>query len=237
MLLPTFLSASALALTANAFLLPLEVTNDQTSPFDPTSFAQQSQTINLDCSTCPFALGKNQDGTVWKQGIQNDLVMEFTAEDNSLKLNGVPFYPVEMPPLPPAISAKQVRKDGEEDPSFPTNVEPVRLSYSLEFEKEKATKGPQDPVLVEALMTVMGLEGQMVRVDNIEIKAFKSPNGEVSIPVLPQSVHHRANRHSSNSFPSPPKTPLPTRLTRNAQTSCVASSPKSQPNSTKPARR
>lgn len=180
MLLPAFLSASALALTANAFLLPLEVTTDQTSPFDPTSFAQQSQTINLDCSTCPLAVGKDQDGTVWKQGIQNNLVMEFTAEDNSLKLNGVPFYPVAMPPLPPAISAKQVRKDGEEDPS--TNVEPVRLSYSLEFEKEKATKGPQDPVLVEALMTVMGLEGQMVRVDNIEIKAFKSPNGEVSIP-------------------------------------------------------
>lgn len=107
--------------------------------------------------------------------------MGFTAEDNTLKLNGVPFYPVAMPPLPPAISAKQVRKDGEEDPSFPTDAEPVRLSYSLEFEKERATKEPQDPVLVKALMTVMGLEGQMVRIDNIVIKALKTSKGEVSI--------------------------------------------------------
>ena len=174
MLLPTFLSASALALTANAFLVPLETPNDQTSPFDPTSFAQQSQTLNLDCSSCPFALGKNQDGTVWKQDIRSDLVMEFTAEGNSLKLNGVPFYPIAMPPLPPAISAKQVPK-GEDQL---TNEESLRLSYSLEFEN-------QNPGLVKALMTVMGLEGRMINVDNIEIKALKSPGGEVNTPPLP----------------------------------------------------
>ena len=196
MLLPTFLSASALALTANAFLVPLEVKEQNSAPIDTASFALQSQSILLDCSSCPFALKKDQDGTLWKQGVQNDLVMDFTAEDKSLQLNGVPFYPIAMPPLPPAISVHQTRTTTEDDSTLPMDSEPLRLSYSLEFEKEKATKGPEDPVLIQALMTVMGLEGQMIRVDNIEIKALKSSNGEVSLACCSKiQSNHSTNPH------------------------------------------
>ena len=183
MLLPTFLSASALALTANAFLVPLEVNGQPPAPFDTASMALQSQSILLDCSSCPFALKHDQHGTLWKLGVQNDLVMDFTAEDKSLKLNGMAFYPIAMAPLPPVISVHQTRTKEEDDPTLPMDSDPLKLSYSLEFENEKATKGPEDPVLVQALMTVMGLEGQMIRVNDIEIKALKSSDGEVSFPM------------------------------------------------------
>ncbi len=118
---------------------------------------------------------------MWKQDTPSDLVMQFTAEGNNLKLNGAPFYPVAMSPLPPMISAKQIPKDGAE---VLMNEDPVRLSYSLEFEKE-------NPIFIKALMTVMGLEGQMIKVDNIEIKALKAPDGEVSL--FPPTINKPPN--------------------------------------------
>ncbi|MCJ1225191.1 hypothetical protein MMC12_001840 [Toensbergia leucococca] len=184
MLLPTFLSTTAFALTATAFLIPPEVSNDALKASNLISSAvnPDTQSINLDCSTCPFAIAANE----WIFGVDNELVVNFVAEDSHLKLNGVPFYPGSSS-MPEPLFAKQVKKD---DSQSTKNVEAYdgdrRLSYSLEFKPEvKPINGDKDsPVVVPIAMQILGLDGAVVNIDSIEILALKFPDGHVSLPSL-----------------------------------------------------
>ena len=109
--------------------------------------------------------------------------MKFGTEGKTLKLNGVPFYPMSNPTIPPTLYVSQSKKDGQS-----SNMEGydgnLRLSYSMEYEEKKF----EDNSLVTVLMTVMGLDGQMIKVENIEVTAIKEQDGTVRFhPIHPFS--------------------------------------------------
>ena len=186
MLLPSLLSVTALGVAAQAFLVPeIEIDSSpdahNSNNVVPAIIDHNTQVINLDCSTCPYALNSDRNGVhEWTADVASDLEMKFEADGKVLKFNGVPFYPKSNPGLPPLLSVSQKKKDGEVSTMEGYHGQ-LRMSYSVEYSAKKF----EDHTLVTLLMTVMGLDGQMVKVDNIEIKAIKSDDDTVSPQPLP----------------------------------------------------
>ncbi|CAF9922865.1 MAG: hypothetical protein ALECFALPRED_002254 [Alectoria fallacina] len=185
------LSTTLLFATSSlAFLIPEVNTEDQPkSDFLPAFIKTNSQTVKLDCSTCPFALSSRRNGAhEWTNNVESELAMKFETEGKALKFNGVPFYPISNLPLSPTLYVSQSKKDGQS-----SNMEGydgnLRLSYSMEYDEKKF----EDNSLVTILMTVMGLDGQMIKVDNIEVTAIKEQDATLilhstkTIPVSPDS--------------------------------------------------
>lgn len=182
MYLRSLLTAGALGIAVQAFLIPEINSIPNADEVVPTTIDHNSQTLNLDCSTCPYALNTNRNGAhEWTADVESDLEMKFERDGKLLKFNGVSFYPISNPTLPPTLFVSQKKKDGQVSnmEGFEGNL---RLSYSMEYD-EKTFK---DGSLVTIVMTIMGLDGQMVRIDNVEIKAIKFADGTVSTPSLSQ---------------------------------------------------
>lgn len=185
MILPTLLSAGTLAVAAQAFLLPLEVVETAEVSKQLAPFVGQSQEIDLDCSSCPFALESSRHGLhEWTSSPKSDLKLNFATGDGKLRLNGVPFYPINFPELPPVLSAKQVAKKDAEGMS--TKVPnpyhgDLTLSYSLEVNDVKHFANPdeEEADVVSVVISIMGLDDQMVQVDDIHIKLLKDANSAV----------------------------------------------------------
>ena len=202
------LSTTLLFATSSlAFLVIPEINTDDLPKSDllPASIKTNSQTVNLDCSTCPFALSSQRDGThEWTNDVESELQVTLETDGKALKFNGVPFYPITNSILPPTLYVSQSKKDGQS-----SNMEGydgnLRLSYSVEYDEKKF----EDNSLVTILMTVMGLDGQMIKVDNIEITAIKQQDGTVSISPIVPSPKSRANilqfiLHSTKTVPVSP---------------------------------
>ncbi|KAL8706183.1 MAG: hypothetical protein Q9201_000761 [Fulgogasparrea decipioides] len=202
MLVPTLLSAG-FAFTANAFLLPpeaastFEAAKNKNAPHvvDPLS-----RTIALDCSNCPFALASERNGRrEWTNGVKSDLQLEFTAEDDKLKLNGVPFYPVNPPFAPAPLVVKQSKK-AEGDKVLEGYDGDLKLSYTLEIDSErKHFPAPrQDATLTEITLSILGLDTVAVHVDDIKIKALSLPNSEnIKHELIIVSVDIQPTDHNS----------------------------------------
>ncbi|KAL8945059.1 MAG: hypothetical protein Q9216_000043 [Gyalolechia sp. 2 TL-2023] len=181
MIVPTLLSAG-FALTANAFLLPPDLVNKAEAAKNnvaPTLVNPQVRTVNLDCSNCPFALSSQRNGRhEWTNSVKSDIELKFAAEDDKLKLNGVPFYPVTPPFAPAPLSVKQTRKSGNEAASDDGFDGDLTLSYSLEVgnkKKDFPTSG-QDATATEITLSILGLDNEVVHVDDVKIKALSLPN-------------------------------------------------------------
>lgn len=208
MMLPTLLSAGALALTANAFLVPLEVTEGGRhlefpggDVLDVSDKVTQSykdfqathpelQTVRLDCSTCPFALDSDREGRhEWATHVSNELELKFSSENGRVSLNGKPFYPLSDLQLPPILSAKQTQKEGDASAKKWEGYHgDLTLSYSLEIENKKHSTTDKANLL-SIVFTIMGLDGEMVNVDDIEILVIETQN-EVNLVSLATSKLH-----------------------------------------------
>lgn len=199
MILPTLLSAGTLAVAAHAFLLPLEVVETAEVSKQLSPFVGQSQELDLDCSSCPFALESTRHGLhEWSNSQKSDLKLKFATGDNKLRLNGVPFYPIAFPQLPPLLSAKQVAKNDDEGMSSQVSKAyqgDLKLSYSLEINDIKHFANPdeQEADVVTIVMSIMGLDDQMVKVDDIHIKLLKEANSAVRRHGFSDSKKHKAN--------------------------------------------
>ncbi|KAL6718808.1 hypothetical protein ACLMJK_003042 [Lecanora helva] len=187
MILSSLLSAGAFGLAAQAFLV-LPETNSLPEIEDkaPTALDTSSKTINVDCSTCPYALKSQRNGAhEWTGQVASELELNFASADNTLKLNDVIFYPLQNPTLPPRLTVAQRKKDGEVSTMEGLDGR-LGLSYSMEYNEKKFKENS----LVTIVMTIMGLEGQMIKVDNVEIKAIKEADGKLhlhSITTVPAS--------------------------------------------------
>jgi hypothetical protein len=126
--------------------------------------------------------------------VKSDLKLKFATGDNKLSLNGIPFYPVDFPQLPPPLFVKQVAKKDEVGMS--TEVEhaypaDLKLSYGLEINDVKhfANPGEEEADLISIVISIMGLDDRMVQVDDIQIKLLKDANSALHIidvfPVRP----------------------------------------------------
>jgi len=192
MFLRSLLTAGALGVAAQAFLIPEINSIPIADDVVPTNLDHNSQSLNLDCATCPYALNTNRNGGhEWTADVESDLEMRFESDGKTLKFNGVPFYPIFNPTLPPTLFVSQKKKDGEVSTMEGYNGN-LRLSYSMEYNEKKF----EENSLLTVVMTIMGLDGQMVRVDNVEIKAIKSADGAVSPPNL-HSIHNNLQTNTS----------------------------------------
>lgn len=202
MLLSTLLFASS----SLAFLVP-QIDNEWDSDFVPTFIDTNSQTVNIDCTSCPYALSSERNGAhEWMNNVDSSLEMKFESQGDALKLNDVPFYPITNPTPPPILHVKQSAKGEEASEGYQGNL---RLSYSVEYDEKKF----EDNTLVTILMTVMGLDGEMVRIDNVEITAIKDEDNKVphSLPIA-YSPKHTTNivqliLHSVKTVPVSPDSP------------------------------
>ena len=207
----SYVSLGALAVTANAVLVPLNSENLATNDF---SINQGPQVFSLDCSTCPYALKSERNGQhEWTNDVANDLEMKFQIVDNALTFNGVAVYPVSNPGLPPALTVSQKVKDGVE-----TGMEgldrDLRLSYSLEMAQQPFEDGN---TLITIMISALALDGQMIRVDDMEVKAIQDSAGTVCLTdfeVDPQSRWSDANitiqqitLHAVTAITPPPNAP------------------------------
>lgn len=181
MLVPTLLSAG-FALTANAFLLPLNVANKYEAAknhITPTLLNPQFRDIILDCSDCPYALASKRNGLhEWTNSVKSDLEMTFTAEENKLKLNGVPFYPVTPPFTPAPLTAHQIKKPEDKEAVSKEGYDgDLSLSYSIEVHDMKGSSGPeQGATATEITFSILGLDNEVAHVDDIKIKTLSLPN-------------------------------------------------------------
>ncbi|KAK0513136.1 hypothetical protein JMJ35_004122 [Cladonia borealis] len=180
MLLSSLLSASVLGVAAQAFMVPAVAELPDTHNSNnvvPAIIDHNTQVINLDCSSCLYAV-KSDSNKVheWTPGVASDLEMKFEVDGKLLKFNGVPFYPKTDPAMPPLLSVSQKKKDGEVSTMEGYDGQ-LRMSYSVEY----STKQFKDHTLVTLLMTVMGIDGQMIKVDNVQIKVIKGRDGTLSL--------------------------------------------------------
>ena len=177
----------ALAVTANAFLVPLD---SKDLPVTDLTVNPGPEVVKIDCATCPYALKSEQNGQrEWSHDVASDLEMKVQVVDNAVTFNGVALYPVTSPGLPPVLTVSQHAKDGVET-SVEAADEDLRLSYSIELEQKPFEDGNS---LITIIISPMALDGQMIRVDDMDIKAIKDTAGTVSVLSNAQSSLHCCN--------------------------------------------
>lgn len=218
MLTKQLLSASALALTVNAVLIPtgmLEKVDSETKSFDDAFMDEifgnfngvevvktNSTIVHLDCSTCPFALKNERNGKhEWISNTKSDLEMTFATEDGKLTFNGVPFYPISNT-LPPILAVKQVERESEaSEGHHEGHEEELNMSYGLEIENKRSTG--ENAEVVSIIMSIIGLEDQMIEVDDIEIKLVETKDkvwlcyASFQIMTLTSSGNHSFHQNHS----------------------------------------
>ncbi|KAL8926153.1 MAG: hypothetical protein Q9208_003056 [Pyrenodesmia sp. 3 TL-2023] len=181
MLVPSLVSAG-FALAANAFLLPPEVANEYKAAKNhiiPKLVNPRSREITVDCSDCPFALASQRNGLHgWTHSVKSDLELKFTAENDQLKLNGVPFYPVTLPQTPAPLSVKQIKKPEDERVVSHQGYDgDLSLSYSIEVHDTKGFTGSEQGVTAsEITFSILGLDNEVAHVDDIKIKTLSLLN-------------------------------------------------------------
>lgn len=189
MILPSVLSTALLACTAQAFLVPTEIADkvefSKAPNGAPSIFNHNSQSIEVDCSNCPFALRSERHGHhEWIKGIKNNLVLQISAQNDELLLNGQHIYPVNPRALPSPVYVKQKKHAEDESKVTPFEGE-LKLSYSLSFGPEKpwVEPGLKDLSLVEITLTLLGLDNEMIVVDDLDLKVIKTGGSKVSTSI------------------------------------------------------
>ena len=180
------LSTALLACAANAFLVPVEIADkvdfSKAPNGAPSIFNHNSQTVKVDCSTCPFAVSSERHGRhEWTNGVKNDLILDISAKGSELLLNGQHVYPVQPKSLPLPVTVTQ-KKQADEDSEVTPFGGDLKLSYSLSMGPDKpwVEPGMEDLSLAEITLTLLGIDGEMITVDDIKLKVIKTAEGEVS---------------------------------------------------------
>ena len=197
MLLPNLLTATAFALTAQAFLIPAEVADKAIAAKavidekvhelkdDVVAWATSSkQTVKVDCPGCPYAISSMRGGRhEWTNGINNDLIMEFSTEGTGLSINGAPVLDANLKHVIAPLKVKQVKKESEakedgDKKEWKAFEGDLGMSYGLSINKVAQAK---DGELLMIELQVLGLDGQMVNPDTVDLGLIRKPDGEVSI--------------------------------------------------------
>ena len=210
MLLPTLLSTTALALTASAFLVPLEVADKAiTAKVEAlkTFIHPSSQSVKLDCSTCPYAINSTRNlHHEWTNGVKNDLIMDFSIKNNQLNLNSVPILKADglgMTPLPPTQPMKvhQVAQKSEVDSHdkewVPYDGE-LRMSFSVQITRSQAFESDPKAIFHSVEVQVLGLDAEVVNPDAVVVNLVKKSSGEVKSHALPCSPPEPISTNNSS---------------------------------------
>lgn len=181
--------AATLALTANAFLLPPDVSGQP-----KTSIRGSKQTINLDCQRCNIAIGnedwqKNAHSYIGPTGTNKDdlkmaIEMGFSIDNKQVALNGVPFYPIRAPGMMPTLSAKQIVPE-KLSKRLPAYGGELPLSTNIEIQPPTEKRGNNGNLRVHRIsLEVIGMADNPVYVPTVQIKVVELPNGDVGDPAI-----------------------------------------------------
>ena len=174
MRLSSFLPTAALALTASAFLIPLEVADKAIASAATPSITTSKQTIKLDCPSCPVALENGKWRTESEGEIPDThLVMDFAIQNNQLKLNGVPIFP---PQNRPIIAKQELSHPEEGIKTFPGSI-PLSTSIDVQPAMIRGRDGLMKLQVIS--FEVIGLMDKVVRIPTIKIRLAELSNGQV----------------------------------------------------------
>lgn len=192
---------AAVALGANAFLLPPGA-NSLISKPDLSALAidAESQSIRLHCSECVFPSEDEKvteaheegDDVFRIQGGAKDVLLNFSITDDhrTMTLNGIPIYPIDLNGHETksvdqvASSASLVDIKNKADSVITT---PLRVSAESLFIN---TETISDDSLVTFTYQILSLEDQPVSLDGIQVRFLKSADMElmiISVDAVPRA--------------------------------------------------
>lgn len=171
------LGATACAVAAQAFLIPLEVADSAIESSDNlhASFLSPSnRVIKLDCPGCLFADHRQGGDYTWVTGVSNALILNFTADGNQLQLNGRAFYPYTETWFAPQVRAEdslvELKAAG-----YPAGLQ---LGGSLLASAESLGENQGQVFGIDYQIT--SINGQEIKVDTVHLKALQDLNDKVS---------------------------------------------------------
>jgi len=201
MYLLSLLSTASLALGVGAFLLPLEVADKAAKGQDKWSIDTNKQTVQLDCQSCPFALG-GKDATfpeAWLTDVKNQLVLDFTLNDGKLNVNGAPIYPPPSPGTTYSLSAKQIASEPNVVPAERVRSKLLNsfrydlpLSISIYIGDPAALKGTDSTMIIRPMsFEIVGIADKVVRVPTLHIRIATLPDGKtILLPIETTAYIH-----------------------------------------------
>ncbi|EXJ91559.1 hypothetical protein A1O3_00107 [Capronia epimyces CBS 606.96] len=170
MYLTSALVASALALRASAFLVPLEVSNaaEQAKSELAALLTKTGRTVDLDCPGCPFF--GIEDTTKLQYNVETKIHLEFNVGSNQdLTINGRPIIPTN-PDTPSLVAAPQIRaEDGEQ-------TAPIPLDFAYEKLPPVTSAEEPDKTILPFRLTIVGLNMHPVTVDSLAIDILQTPD-------------------------------------------------------------
>lgn len=177
MMFRPLLAATACAVSAQAFLVPLEVANSAIESSDnlhSNIISPSNRVFKLDCPGCAFADHREDGRYTWVTGVPNALVLNFTADDTQLSLNGRPFYPNADGWFAPQVRAEESLVDLREA-GYPA---PLPLSGLLTAAPETPFRENEGQVFgIDYQITA--INDQEIKVDTVRIKVLRDSNDKV----------------------------------------------------------
>jgi hypothetical protein len=201
----TLLSTCALALTANALLVPPPIDTEHTKLWDKAP-EDAGLTLSLPCTHCPQAIADdNGKIAAWKEeDVQTVLKMNFAVADNQITFNGKSFYPPTRENMAMAKSVKQDYARGEDRQVKASLSDDIVISTSIDVHKKmdvatvdmsKIAKG-ENPFsrtpMRRISFEVLGLADKVVHLDTVELLFTESQDEGLSIygvRTVPYAVH------------------------------------------------
>jgi hypothetical protein len=191
MLLPSLALVAAVASSAQAFLIP-SLNSDAVAALAIRPH-EEGRLIKVPCPGCPFA-----EGTSWTN-IPNSLILKFhvdSNDQNTLKLNGAPLYPVSM--FPAMLKAPQIHADL---PLVDFNPEKsvyqaLRLGYKLSIHPLPRADPNSDEEEIQIKFHVLEIQDKFVEgvpsVQIVLVKNLKTGSLQLRSSDLLQSLGHGA---------------------------------------------
>ena len=191
--------STACALGASALIIPPGIapaSNGEAPDLSISVVNPKNQVITIPCAECAFLtkqenvenIEEDGDDLFWIQGGENSLLLNFTVSEDGqrLQLNGGDIYPPRQQAnwaLPETIYVKQVPSQAGLVDIKSGEVRSADLeitAYGIK-QSEMQALSPNGDMLVPVTFEIMGLENQVMTIDEVEIKLLKTGDGELLI--------------------------------------------------------
>ncbi|KAI9695852.1 MAG: hypothetical protein M1836_005969 [Candelina mexicana] len=166
--------SSALAFGASAFLIPSTIPNDvdRFEDLGHLGVDPHHHILRLECPDCSYAESNGKGGFDWVDNVANSLVLEFQVQrtpdsPETLMLNGVPFYPINLGGFAEPLSAPQLRSDALLSDANIIMSPVVGLSYTMEAHTTPIESEENDPDVTEVHLHILALNDQAVNVNTV----------------------------------------------------------------------
>ncbi|KUL86370.1 hypothetical protein ZTR_08612 [Talaromyces verruculosus] len=178
MLFRSLAAASALSLSASAFLVVPEIHHPpQEHGSLPATHAVElgdvhSKTFELLCDDCPFPESVEDGIVAWSENTKTSLELNFRAENGNLYVNDARIFPVTFDSVETVTAVQRRESDGQE-------TEPLKLGFAL---MALPLTPPQDDMeLLQIRFSPLDIDGHPAPLDTVSITAIQTTDGELFI--------------------------------------------------------